>query len=145
MIDVMSPSTIHQPLAPRASMRWLPPLLVLYALLALLGSVLHRPALSLGAAALLLLALAIPVLRRPSVAGALLWLLVAALLLIPAALRRVQLALAGLPIVILGASFPISANPQLMLRAGIAPPTAPTPRRPLAEVISVADDAAPLG
>ena len=103
MIDVMSPSIIHQPLAPRASMRWLPPLLILYALLALLGSVLHLPALSLGAAALLLLALAIPVLRRPSVAGALLWLLVAALLLVPAALGRVQLALAGLPVVILGA------------------------------------------
>jgi hypothetical protein len=34
----------------------------------------------------------------------------------------------------------LSANPQLMLRAGIAPPTAPTPRRPLADVIRVADD-----
>jgi len=37
----------------------------------------------------------------------------------------------------------LSANPQLMLRAGIAPPTAPTPRRPLAEVISVADAVVP--
>lgn len=33
----------------------------------------------------------------------------------------------------------LSANPQLMLRAGTAPPTAPTPRRPLAEAISVPD------
>lgn len=30
----------------------------------------------------------------------------------------------------------LSANPQLMVRAGTAPPTAPTPRRPLAEVIT---------
>ncbi|HZY76760.1 MAG TPA: hypothetical protein VFE40_10600 [Jatrophihabitantaceae bacterium] len=37
----------------------------------------------------------------------------------------------------------LSANPQLLLRAGIAPPTAPTPRRPLPDVIRVADDAAP--
>jgi hypothetical protein len=37
----------------------------------------------------------------------------------------------------------LSANPQLMLRAGIAPPTAPTPRRPLADVIRVADAGAP--
>jgi hypothetical protein len=37
----------------------------------------------------------------------------------------------------------LSANPQLMLRAGIAPPTAPTPRRPLVDVIRVADDVAP--
>jgi len=84
-------------------MRWLLPLLVAYALLALLGGVLHRPELSVIAAALLLIALAVPVLRRPSVTGALLWLMLAALLLIPAALGRVQLALAGLPIAILGA------------------------------------------
>ncbi len=88
---------------PHASVRWLLPLLIAYALLALLGGVLHRPALSLIAAALLLIALAVPVLRRRSVAGALLWLALAVSLLIPAALGRVQLALAGLPIVILGA------------------------------------------
>ncbi|MGH8214058.1 MAG: xanthomonadin biosynthesis protein [Rhodanobacteraceae bacterium] len=99
----MSSSTANQPIAPRASMRWLPPLLVAYALLALLGGVLHRPVLSLVAAALLLFALAVPVLRRPSVVGVCLWLALAALLLIPAALGRVQLALAGLPIAILGA------------------------------------------
>jgi len=83
-------------------MRWLLPVLIAYALLALLGGVLHRPLLSLIAAALLLLALAVPVLRRPSVAGVVLWLVLAALLLVPAALGRVQLALAGLPIAILG-------------------------------------------
>lgn len=84
-------------------MRWLLPLLIAYALLALLGGILHRSFLSLIAAALLLLALAVPVLRRPSAAGLFLWLALAALLLVPAALGRVQLALAGLPIAILGA------------------------------------------
>src|SRR5579885_1337561 len=88
---------------PRTPMRWLLPLLIAYALLALLGGVLHRPELSVIAAALLLIALAVPVLQRPSITGALLWLALAALLLIPAALGRVQLALAGLPIAILGA------------------------------------------
>lgn len=84
-------------------MRSLWPLLIAYAVLALLGAVLHRPALSVIAAALLLVALAVPVLRRRSIAGALLWLVFAALLLIPTALGRVQLALAGLPILILAA------------------------------------------
>ena len=101
--DQMSSSAANPTAAPRTSMRWLLPLLIAYALLALLGGVLRRPELSVIAAALLLIALAVPVLRRPSVAGVLLWLALAALLLIPAALGRVQLALAGLPIVILGA------------------------------------------
>ncbi len=94
-------SSIAQPHA--APMRWLLPLLIAYAVLALLGSVWHRPQLSVIAAALLLIALALPVLRKRSLAGALLWLALAALLLVPAALGRVQLALAGLPIMILGA------------------------------------------
>src|SRR6185437_888982 len=98
----MPSSAANHPIDPRASMRWLLPVLIAYALLALLGGVLHRPLLSLIAAALLLLALAVPVLRRPSVAGVVLWLVLAALLLVPAALGRVQLALAGLPIAILG-------------------------------------------
>jgi nitroreductase len=37
----------------------------------------------------------------------------------------------------------LPANPQLLLRAGIAPPTAPTPRRPLTDVVSVTDGEAP--
>ena len=98
----MSSSAAHTD-ASHTTARWLLPLLIAYALLALLGSVLHRPELSVIAAALLLIALAVPVLRRRSLAGAMLWLALAALLLIPAALGRVQLALAGLPIAILGA------------------------------------------
>jgi hypothetical protein len=101
MTASMSPSDANTPNAPRISMRWLLPLLIAYALLALLGGVLHRPLLSLVAATLLLLVLALALLRRPSVGGILLWLALAALLLVPAAVGRVQLALAGLPIAIL--------------------------------------------
>ena len=101
-LEMLSSSTANTSTR-RASMRWLPPVLIAYAVLALLGGVLHRPLLSLIAAALLLLALAVPVLRRPSIAGVVSWLVLAVLLLVPAALGRVQLALAGLPIAILGA------------------------------------------
>lgn len=90
----------HHAAAPHSG-RWMLPLLIGYALLALLGGVLHRPVLSLIAAALLLVALGVPLLRRRSLGGIVLWLLVAAALLIPALVGRVQLALAGLPILIL--------------------------------------------
>jgi hypothetical protein len=76
-------------------------LLIGYALSALLGGVLHQPALSIAAIVLLLIALGLPVLRRRSGGGIALWLLVAALMLIPALTGRVQLALSGLPILIL--------------------------------------------
>lgn len=77
------------------------PLLIGYAVLALLGGVLHRPMLGLAAIVLLLVAVGLPVLRRRSTGGIAAWLLVAALMLIPALAGRVQLALSGLPILIL--------------------------------------------
>src|SRR5690348_2112756 len=77
------------------------PLLIGYAVLALLGGILHRPALGIAAVVLLLVALGLPVLRRRSGIGVAVWLLVTALMLIPALTGRVQLALSGLPILIL--------------------------------------------
>lgn len=77
------------------------PLLIGYAVLALLGGVLHRQMLSIAAIVLLLIALGLPTLRRRSGTGIALWLLVTALMLIPALTGRVQLALSGLPILIL--------------------------------------------
>lgn len=89
------PATAAQP------NRGILPLLIGYAVLALLGGVLHRPMLGFAAIVLLLIAIGLPVLRRRSVAGIALWLLVTALMLIPALTGRVQLALSGLPILIL--------------------------------------------
>lgn len=96
-----SPAASQHPSAPRRTVPLLLPVLVMYALLALLGGVLHRPLFSLIAAALLLLALGVGLLRRPSIAGAALWLLAVLLLMLPALTGRLQLALAGLPILIL--------------------------------------------
>lgn len=86
---------------PRNAALWLLPLLIGYAVLALLGSVLHRPVLSLIAAALLLCALGAMVLRRPSAGGVTAWLIAAAALAIPALAGREQLALAVVPVLIL--------------------------------------------
>lgn len=77
------------------------PLLTGYAVLALLGGVLHRPVLSLIAALLLLAALLLPALRQRSGGAIVLWLALAALLLAPALAGRIQLALSALPILIL--------------------------------------------
>lgn len=79
------------------------PLLIGYSVLAVLGGVLHRVSLSIAAIVLLLIALGLPVLRRRSGTGIALWLLVTALMLVPALTGRVQLALSGLPILILAA------------------------------------------
>lgn len=72
------------------------------AVLALAGGLLRRPGFSLVAVALLLAAW-LPGLVRQRRAGALLaWLVLAALLLVPAAFGQVQLALMALPVVFLG-------------------------------------------
>lgn len=97
----MPPYASNRHATPRLVTRWMLPLLVGYAVLALLGGVLHRPGLSLIAALLLLAALLLPVLRNRSVGALALWLVLAALLLIPAAAGRIQLALSALPVVIL--------------------------------------------
>lgn len=97
MSSVVSPQTASSP----RSARWMLPLLIGYAVLALLGGVLHRPELGFAAIVLLLVALGVPALQRRSASGIAAWLLVAALMLIPALAGRVQLALSGLPILIL--------------------------------------------
>lgn len=97
----MPPYASNRYSSPRPVTRWMLPLLIGYAVLALLGGVLHRPGLSLIAALLLLAALLLPVLRNRSFGALALWLVLAASLLIPAMAGRIQLALSALPIVIL--------------------------------------------
>ncbi len=81
---------------------WLPLALLACGGLALAGGITHRPALSLAAALLLLLAWLPSIVRRRS-AGALgTWIVLAALLLVPALLGHAQLALMALPVVFLG-------------------------------------------
>ena len=77
---------------------WLLPLLLGYALLALLGGVLHRPALGAAAIALLLAALGVAVLRRRSPRGIAVWLALAVLMLGAWVSGKVQLLLSALPI-----------------------------------------------
>lgn len=95
-------SAVSRPTANRPhSARWMLPLLIGYALLALLGGVLHRPELGFAAIALLLIALGLPVLRRRSVIGMAVWLVFAILMLCAALSGHLQLAFSALPIVIL--------------------------------------------
>lgn len=77
------------------------PLLIGYAMLALLGSVLHRPELDFAAIVLLLAALGLPVLRRRSGSGIALWLVFAGLLIAAALSGHLQLAFSALPILVL--------------------------------------------
>lgn len=99
----MSSAVAPPPVTTPSPSRGVLPLLIGYAVLALLGGVLHRPLLSFAAVLLLLVALGLPVLRRRRAAGIALWLLVTALMLIPALTGHIQLALSGLPILILAA------------------------------------------
>ncbi|HET9818566.1 MAG TPA: xanthomonadin biosynthesis protein [Rhodanobacteraceae bacterium] len=84
-------------------MPWLPLTLLVCALLALAGGLLHRHYLSLASALLLLVAWLPSVWRRHSATALLLWLGLAALLLVPALLGHAALALMALPVVFLGA------------------------------------------
>jgi hypothetical protein len=77
------------------------PLLVGYALLALLGGVLHRPELGFAAIVLLLVAVGVPVLQRRNVTGIASWSAFAALMLAAALSGHLQLAFSALPILIL--------------------------------------------
>jgi hypothetical protein len=99
MSSAVSPPTAGSP----HSARWMLPLLIGYALLALLGGVLHRPELGFAAIVLLLIALALPVLRRRSVTGIAAWLLFAILMLAAALSGHLQLAFSALPNLILAA------------------------------------------
>lgn len=82
-------------------MPWLLPVLVACGALALAGGLTHRHALSIAAAVLLLLAWLPAVLRRRSVAAIGVWLLLAALVLVPSLLGHAELALMALPVVFL--------------------------------------------
>src|SRR5690348_6249591 len=82
---------------------WLPLVLLGCGLLALAGGLSHRHALSVAAAALLLLAWLPSVWRRRSVTAIAVWVLLAALLLVPALAGRPLLALMALPVVFLAA------------------------------------------
>lgn len=112
-------STVSRPTAsgPHAT-RWMLPLLVGYAVLALLGGVLHRPELGFAAIVLLLAALGLPVLRRRSGGGIASWLAFAILMIAAASSGHLQLAFSALPILIL---FALAALFARTLRAGREP------------------------
>ena len=82
---------------------WLPLVLLACGALALAGGLLHRHVLSLAAAVLLLLAWLPAVWRRRSAVALLVWLALAALLVVPALLGHAELALMALPVVFLAA------------------------------------------
>lgn len=81
---------------------WMALVLLACGALALAGGLLQRHALSLAAVLLLLLAWLPPIWRRRSASAVLAWGVLAALLLVPALLGHVQLALMALPVVFLG-------------------------------------------
>lgn len=87
--------------APRVP--WLPLIVLACGVLALAGSLLHRHALGLAAAVLLLLAWLPSVWRRRSMAAFAVWAVLAALLLAPALAGHPGLALMALPVVFLAA------------------------------------------
>ncbi|MGH8234559.1 MAG: xanthomonadin biosynthesis protein [Rhodanobacteraceae bacterium] len=97
-----TPTTHPRPAAP-PRVPWLPLTLLVCALLALAGGLLHRHYLSLASALLLLVAWLPYVWRRHSVTAVLVWLGLAALLLVPALFGHAELALMALPVVFLGA------------------------------------------
>lgn len=94
------------------------PLLIGYAVLALLGGVLHRPELGFAAIVLLLAALGLPVLRRRSGSGIASWLAFAILMVAAASSGHLQLAFSALPILIL---FALAALFARTLRTGREP------------------------
>lgn len=114
MPSAVTPPTIT---APRPN-RGVLPLLIGYAVLALLGGVLHRPMLGFAAIVLLLAAVGLPILRRRSGPGVALWLAFAAAMIAAALSGHLQLAFSALPILILLAMAMLFAR---TLRAGREP------------------------
>ena len=102
--------------APRVP--WLPLVLLACGVLALAGGLSRRHELSLAAAGLLLLAWLPSVWRRRSLVMALVWLLLAALVLAPASTGHPVLALMALPVVFLAAVAWLFAR---TLKAGVEP------------------------
>ena len=96
-----TPVVQRQNAAPR--LPWLLMALLVCGALALAGGLSHRHALSLAAAALLLLVWLPSVWRRRSFAALLAWAALAALLLVPALLGHPELALMALPVAFLSA------------------------------------------
>ena len=90
-----------QPPAPATRVPWLPLVLLACGGLALAGGLLQQHALSLAAAALLLLAWLPSLWRRRSMPALAAWLALAALLLAPALTGHADLALMALPVVFL--------------------------------------------
>jgi hypothetical protein len=99
----MSAPAVQRPSATTSRVPWLLVVLLACGTLALAGGLLHRHALSLAAAALLLLAWLPSVWRRRSLAALSVWLALAALLLVPALTGHAELALMALPVVFLAA------------------------------------------
>ncbi len=97
----VTPATHPRPVA-STRVPWWPLTLLVCALLALAGGLLHRHYLSLASALLLLLAWLPHVWRRHSMTAVLVWMGLAALLLVPALLGHAELALMALPVVFLG-------------------------------------------
>jgi uncharacterized membrane protein len=99
----MSAPAVQRPSATTSRVPWLLVVLLACGVLALAGGLLHRHALSLAAAALLLLAWLPSVWRRRSLAALSVWLALAALLLVPGLTGHAELALMALPVVFLAA------------------------------------------
>jgi uncharacterized membrane protein len=97
----MSAPVVQRSSAATSRVPWLPLVLLACGVLALAGGLLHRHALSLAAAALLLLAWLPSAWRRRSVAALSVWLALAVLLLVPALTGHAELALMALPVVFL--------------------------------------------
>ncbi|HET7930878.1 MAG TPA: xanthomonadin biosynthesis protein [Rhodanobacteraceae bacterium] len=97
----MSSTLAPEKPATPARARWMPLALLACGALALAGGLSHRPALSLAAALLFLLAWLPSILKRRSVGALLGWVALAALLLVPALLGHAQLALMALPVLFL--------------------------------------------
>lgn len=98
----MSSVAPHRQPAASRRLPWLVLVLPVCGALALVGGLLHRPAFSLAAASLLLLAWLPSIWRQHRIGALLAWLLLAALLLVPSWLGHAQLALMALPVVCLG-------------------------------------------
>lgn len=97
---------------------WLLPVLIACGALALAGGLTHRHLLSVAAAVLLLLAWLPAVLRQRSVGAIGVWLLLAALVLVPSLLGHAELALMALPVVFLAGIGAVFAR---TLRRGAEP------------------------
>lgn len=113
------PATPAHPQRPDASrVPWFGVALLTCAALALAGGITHRHVLSLAAAVVLLLAWLPQVVRKRSFMALAAWLVLAALLLVPAGLGRPELALMVLPVVFLAFASSLFAR---TLKAGAEP------------------------